>query len=84
MIAQDTVPADRLLLTVEQAASVLGISPRQIFYLLDRHELHGVRIGRSRRIPREDLTLYVEKLRREAAEERPILAVVGRGNRRRA
>lgn len=55
------VPA-RVLLTVEQAAHRLSISRTKMFQLIKGGEISSVRIGRSRRVPAEALTAYVERL----------------------
>jgi excisionase family DNA binding protein len=52
-----------LLLTPTQAAALLGISRSKLYALLAAGEIESVTIGASRRVPYQDLTLYVEKLR---------------------
>ena len=55
------------LLTPEQAAATLAIGRTKVFELLRSGELESVRIGSSRRIPREAVQEYVYQLRRAAA-----------------
>jgi excisionase family DNA binding protein len=52
-----------LLLTVPQAALVLGIGTTRLYELVATGELQSVRIGRSRRIARADIDEFVERLR---------------------
>ena len=52
----------KLLLTVREAADVLGISRTAIYLLLQRGEIPSVKIGRSRRIKRKDIESYVNRL----------------------
>jgi excisionase family DNA binding protein len=56
-------PASQLLLTAEQAATVLAICRTKVYDLLRRGELDSVQIGTSRRIPYEALPEYVQRLR---------------------
>jgi excisionase family DNA binding protein len=54
-----------LLLTPTQAAALLGISRSKQYALLGAGEIESVTIGASRRIPYQDLTRYVERLRNQ-------------------
>lgn len=58
---------DALLLTAEDAGRMLGVSRSTVFLLLQRGELRGVRIGRSRRFSRREIEELVERL--EQGEE---------------
>ena len=58
---------DKLLLTPEETAAVLGICRSKVYELLRAGAIESVRIGASRRIPVAAVTEYVERLRREAA-----------------
>jgi excisionase family DNA binding protein len=58
---------DKLLLTHEETAEVLGICRSKVYELLRAGAIESVRIGASRRIPVAAVTEYVERLRREAA-----------------
>ena len=48
----------RLLLTIGQAAQELSLSRSKVYELLGTGEIRSVRIGRSRRIPRQYLIDY--------------------------
>lgn len=70
-----------LVLTSEQAAAVLQLKRRTIANMLDRGDLHGVKIGKEWRISRAELQRFLEngsaKIQgrtREAAEPIPALA----------
>lgn len=55
--------ADKLLLTPEEAARVLGIGRTKVFRLIREDKLESVQIDRSRRIPWEGLEEFVARLR---------------------
>ncbi|WP_226352837.1 excisionase family DNA-binding protein [Pseudonocardia sp. ICBG601] len=57
----------RIVLTVEEAAELLGIGRTLMYALVAAGEVESVRIGRLRRIPRDALVVYVESLRGSAA-----------------
>ena len=52
----------RLLLTIGQAAQELSLSRSKVYELLGTGEIRSVRIGRSRRIPRQYLIDYIDTL----------------------
>jgi len=54
---------NQLLLKVEQAAERLGLGRTIVWGLVATGELESLKIGRSRRVPREALDVYVERLR---------------------
>ena len=53
---------DKLLLTPEEAAEVLGIGRSKVYELLAARQLASVKIGTCRRIPADALRAYVEGL----------------------
>lgn len=53
---------EKLLVTPEEAAEMLGVSRSRIFDLTRSRELMSVQIGHSRRIPLAALREYVERL----------------------
>lgn len=58
-----TAPATpKLLLTVEEAAELLGIGRTTAFALIRTGALRSVRIGRLRRVRIADLNAYAETL----------------------
>lgn len=57
--------ADKVLLTVEEAAARLNLGRTSVFGLIKQGKLDSVRIGRSRRIPVRALELYAERLMEE-------------------
>ncbi len=59
---RDVLAADPLLLTPEEAATVLRIGRTTIYALMKVGELRPVRIGRSCRLPRTELERYVRSL----------------------
>ena len=58
----DSINADRLLYTPEQAAQMLGVGRTTVYNLLRRRVLPSVQVGRSRRITRRRLAEYVDSL----------------------
>lgn len=57
----------KLLHTADEAADTLGISRSRIYELMAAGHLEFVKLGRSRRIPREALEAFVTRLREEGA-----------------
>ncbi len=53
---------EKLLLTAEEAAEVLGVSRTKVFELMHSRALRSVKIGGSRRIPAAALREYVQRL----------------------
>jgi len=58
---------DKLLLTPDEAAHVLGIGRSKVFELLASHQLGSVKIGTCRRIPADALRAYVLTLTERAS-----------------
>ena len=56
---------EKLLLSAEDVAEALTISRTRVYEILAAGELFSVRLGKVRRIPRESLAEYIEKLREE-------------------
>jgi excisionase family DNA binding protein len=54
---------EMLLYSPQEAAELLGVGRSQMFELIGRGDVESVKIGRLRKIPREALTAYVERLR---------------------
>lgn len=52
----------RLIYTVEEAAALLSLSRAQVYRLLDSLDLGSVKIGKCRRITKEQLETYVRNL----------------------
>jgi excisionase family DNA binding protein len=57
----------KLLLTVPEAAEVLGISRSKLYQLIAAGTVRSIRIDGSRRVPVESLTTYIHQLMEEAA-----------------
>ncbi|WP_240894974.1 MULTISPECIES: helix-turn-helix domain-containing protein [Kineococcus] len=53
---------EKLLLSPEEAAEVLGVGRSTVYDLMRMRLLPSVKIGRSRRIPVEALRQYVQRL----------------------
>jgi excisionase family DNA binding protein len=54
---------DKLLLTPDEAARVVGISRSKLYELLAGEQIESVHIGRCRRVPAAALAAYVDRLR---------------------
>jgi len=52
---------DPLLLTPEQAAEALAICRARVYELMRSGELGSIRIGASRRVPRQALDAFIEQ-----------------------
>jgi excisionase family DNA binding protein len=59
---RDVLAADPLLLTPEEAATVLRIGRTTVYALMKAGQLRPVHIGRSCRLPRTELERYVRCL----------------------
>jgi excisionase family DNA binding protein len=55
-------PHPALLLTPEQAAHELQIGRHKVFDLITSGELHSIKIGKSRRIPRAAIEEFISEL----------------------
>jgi excisionase family DNA binding protein len=63
-----TTAATKLLLSVEEAADLLGVSRSTMYDLMRTRAITSVRIGRCRRISLEALRAYVERLPAETID----------------
>jgi excisionase family DNA binding protein len=59
----------QLLYSVEEAADLLGIGRTFMFRLLATGEIDSLKIGRRRKIPRDALHGYVERLRAAQSDD---------------
>lgn len=57
----------QLLYSVEEAADLLGIGRTFMFRLLATGEIDSLKIGRCRKIPRDAIDGYIERLRSQQA-----------------
>jgi excisionase family DNA binding protein len=82
---QDVLAHSRLLLTPEEAATVLRIGRTTIYALMKAGDLHPVHIGRSCRLARAELERYVHQLETPSQAARTAMDEVGaaRSSRRR-
>ena len=53
------LPSKQNIFTAGEAAYLLCVSPRQINMLMTKRLLHGFRVNRDRRIPRDSLIRYM-------------------------
>ncbi len=58
----------KLLLSVEEAADLLGVSRSTMYDLMRTRAITSVRIGRCRRIPLDALRAYVDHLPAETVD----------------
>jgi excisionase family DNA binding protein len=57
---------DKLLLSPEEGADLLGVGRTQMFELIARNEIESFKIGRLRKVPRDAIDTYIERLRAQA------------------
>ena len=62
MTRSNTMPVERLLLTVEEVADALSIGRTRVFSLIAAKELTSVKIGSLRRIPVDAVREYAARL----------------------
>jgi excisionase family DNA binding protein len=68
MSATEDQPRRPLLVTIEEAATLLGVGRTTVYELLAEAELVSVQIHRCRRIALAELEAYVSRLRGAGAE----------------
>ena len=59
-----------LLVSVDQAAGLLGIGRTTLYELIRRGDVRPIRIGRCVRIPQRELEAYVDRLVGESRSDR--------------
>src|SRR4051794_26547452 len=59
---RDILAAEPMLLTPEEAATVLRLGRTTVYALMKSGDLHAVHIGRSCRLSRAELKRYVDRL----------------------
>ncbi len=57
---QNNLPRLALLLTTQQAAKALAISPRKLWSMTASHEIPHIRLGRCVRYPVDDLQQWID------------------------
>ena len=60
--AADVPPSERLLLTIPEVAEHLGVSERQVKYLIAASDLRVIKIRASTRVKRRELERYLDAL----------------------
>lgn len=60
-MTKEDVVAERLVLSVAEAADVLGVSDDLVYELIARRELPCLRFGRRKVIPRRAIELVIEE-----------------------
>ncbi|MFN2488614.1 MAG: excisionase family DNA-binding protein [Actinomycetota bacterium] len=63
----------RLLVDVREAANRLSLGRTTVYELINRGDLESVRVGRSRLIPSDALTAFVDRVRREQRTDDVVL-----------
>ena len=66
--SEEADPEAVLLLSVADAAVLLGLSKWTMYELMHAGHLPSIKVGRRRLIARADLRAYVAKLRRESQD----------------
>ena len=61
---------DAVLLSVEEAAQVLGLGRSKTYELLLKGQLRSIKIGRSRRVPVESINEFIRERIEEAGSDR--------------
>jgi len=65
MTATDQIPSggSRLLYSVTEAASLLGVGRTYMFRLIATGEIESIKVGKLRKIPRDALGQYIDRQR---------------------
>ncbi len=58
---------EKLLLTPEEAGTVLGVGRSRVYDLMRTRQLPSVRIGKSRRVPAAAVQAFVDELMQEGS-----------------
>jgi excisionase family DNA binding protein len=61
--SEATVPQERRLLTVQEAAERLGVGETTVRALIRSFQLRSVKIGTARRVPVDDIEEFLARLR---------------------
>jgi excisionase family DNA binding protein len=57
------------LLSIEEAAEVLAVSPRSLYRLIGRSDLFAVKVGNCTRIEPQELRRFIAERRKRPTEE---------------
>lgn len=68
-LLRDVLADDALLVTPEEAAALLSVGRTTIYALMKAGDLRPVHIGRSCRLPRSELTRYIDGLTSSRSDE---------------
>ena len=60
--------AEKLALTVQKTASVLGVSPPLVYELINRSDFPSFKVGKRRLIGKAALAEWIDKQARSGAE----------------
>jgi excisionase family DNA binding protein len=58
---EEKQPAQRLAMSTEEAAEALGISRAEIYRMLQRRQLAGIKLGRRRLVPMRELERLISE-----------------------
>ena len=59
---------EKMLVTVSEAAALLGVGRSFAYELVQRGDLPSVKLGRARRVPVAEVRRYIERLREDEPE----------------
>ena len=62
LVMEASQMSEKVLLRVDEAAALLGVGRSFLYSLVQRGEIDSVKLGRARRIPRQELDAYVRRL----------------------
>jgi len=68
-VSKDSVAMTPLLLTVEQAAVLLGLGRTTTYEIVMRGQLQSVKVGRRRLVVRDDIQRYIDELVQTQSEQ---------------
>ncbi len=57
------------LLTLKQAAEILGVTDRTVQNLILRGDLHGFQVGERWRVEESEIDAYIERQKRKAEQQ---------------
>jgi excisionase family DNA binding protein len=60
---------EKMLVTVQEAAAAISLSPAKVFQLIAEGQLQSLKIGKSRRIRVDELNRFIDLLSPAEAED---------------
>ena len=60
---------EKVLLRIDEAADLLGIARSHVYRYIQKGELYSIKLGKSRRVPRDAIDRFIERLKADQRDE---------------